>query len=66
MNSITEIQDTLDEHKQSLPDSVYLRLCNQMKELYNQETDRLHQVYFSPFVRKGICTRSYTISKQNG
>ena len=35
MNSITQIQDTLDEHKQNIPESVYLKLCIQMKELYN-------------------------------
>ena len=47
MNSITQIQDTLDEHKERLPDSVYLKLCNQMKDLYNEQNRSGGDLFFT-------------------
>jgi len=39
MNTIQKIQGIMDEHKQSLPENVYLQLCNEMKELHTEVKD---------------------------
>jgi paraquat-inducible protein B len=41
---IQKVQSTLDyEHKESLPENVYLQLCNQMKELYSEAKEDIDE-----------------------
>lgn len=37
METITEIQTVLDDKKESVPDNLYLTLCNHLKTLYENE-----------------------------
>ena len=35
MNTIAELQDTLDEHKDALPNGAYVQLCDGLKRLHS-------------------------------
>eukprot|EP01045_Picozoa_sp_COSAG04_P043869 COSAG04_NODE_14599_length_562_cov_0.719222_2_plen_122_part_00 len=35
MNTIAEMQGTLDEHKEALPTGAYVQLCNGLKQLHS-------------------------------
>ena len=35
-NQINEVQSTIDEIKQNIPEGIYLKLCEQMKDLYTE------------------------------
>ena len=35
MNTLAELQDTLDEHKEALPNGAYVQLCDGLKRLHS-------------------------------
>ena len=35
MNTVAEMQSTLDEHKEALPNGAYVQLCNGLKQLHS-------------------------------
>lgn len=45
-DEIKNIQDTLDEHKQSMPGEVYKQLCNVTIEAFNKKKVRNNKKYY--------------------
>ena len=50
--ALRAVQETLDEHKENIPEGIYLQLMASLSDLYNEDDDRkfhpVHYVVVSP------------------
>ena len=48
MNTVAEMQSTLDEHKEALPNGAYVQLCNGLKTLHS--VTNLYTIIYAEFL----------------
>jgi hypothetical protein len=54
MNAVEQMQATLDDNKQKMPEGAYLKLCNCVKELHH--VTKLYEVtYYELYTEDGAC-----------